>query len=117
MEFLAASLPIIATQLPLLIIFIVGIAIAIRRWQAHPRVSLLAAIAFGVLLLDTALSIPITMLPLMSRNLGWSVAELGMVYSVIGLFRTAIHVACWIVLLFTIFGWRDSAMHSSKHFR
>ena len=41
-------LRVFVNETPFVAIWIVGIALALRRWRSHPQVSLLISIAFGL---------------------------------------------------------------------
>jgi hypothetical protein len=90
-------------HLPLFTIWILGVALALRSWRKHPKVSLLTAIALlGFILLSFINTFFIVWLPiaLPQKQLGFSFSVLGVVTSIVG-------AGLWGILLTAIFGWRS----------
>jgi membrane protein YdbS with pleckstrin-like domain len=50
MELLISALGSIAISTPIIIVLLIGIALALLRWRRHPRVSLLTLIASAVMI-------------------------------------------------------------------
>lgn len=96
-----------AFQAPLWLVWISGILVALARWQRHPRISLLACILCGALLVESIIGAFITAwLPQFILERGEGATTLGTVFAVIGAIRSLIHAILWGLALFAIFGWR-----------
>lgn len=95
-------------QLPVLVLWMVGILIAMVRWPKHPWVSLLAVAAFGLsLLISVAMAGAWAMLPRMLDDSDFLREHRELVYPIIGLVNSSAHAVCGILLLFAVFGWRS----------
>lgn len=98
------------TQLPLYIVWIVGIVIALVRWSRHPKVSLLLLIGLLVLLvqsLASGLLLPWLQIAMMDRGMGGS--RIGMLIGVISVVTALIRTAAWGLILVAVFSGRESA--------
>jgi hypothetical protein len=85
MEMLMLMLSSLVTSIPIVIVDVALMVVAIARWNRHPRVSMLAATSAVVMLvLDVLARAMFVVLPLKLRESGRSVADLGVVYSVLG---------------------------------
>ena len=95
-------------QLPVLLVWLVGIVFALVRWPRHPRVSLAAMVAVLLALLASVggdwLNVWVPMaLQAWHMNL---VVIRGVQAAMTGLLAV-IQAAAWAVVLIAIFGWRD----------
>jgi hypothetical protein len=107
MEFttiLLGSLGALVVQIPLYIVYGVGLALAFTRWNKHPRVSLLAAIAYSA---SIVISIILTIIQV-SLPYQMAAQEVGAVYSILGICGNLIHAALAAVLVAAVFGWRKA---------
>jgi hypothetical protein len=90
-------------QVPVYLVWLVGMLLALTRWRRHPIPSLLALIAFTLFLMS---AISGTLLS------NWAILgdhpnlERGWLLSAISLVRTGISTVAWILLLLALFGWR-----------
>lgn len=105
MEFatiLFTNLGALAVQLPIYIVYCVGLVFAFTRWNKHPRVSLLATISYGV---GMVVSIILTLIQV---NLPYQMSanEIGAIYSVLGICGNLIHAGLAALLVAAVFGWR-----------
>lgn len=96
--------PIFIAQLPLYIVWIVGMILALVFWRKHPRVSLLALLGFALLL---AVSLVGTFFsaywPISLRNQGMTGVEIG---RIIGIANLAVGVAgagAWVLIVIALF--------------
>jgi hypothetical protein len=94
-------------SLPAVIIWLVGIAIALATWRRHPRVSQTALVAC-VLLLANAAAGPLAQFWLFQRmtQFGWTAAEYGRTMGLVTLVRVAFSTVGYVLLLVAVFGWR-----------
>ncbi|MEP7190595.1 MAG: hypothetical protein ABI901_15500 [Roseiflexaceae bacterium] len=85
-----------AVQAPQLLIWLVGIALAIVWWQRAPKVALVTCIACGLFLLDALIGTAISVaLPSMLIDNGQSVTQVGTAFALIGGVRSLLHAALW----------------------
>ena len=95
-------------QLPLYVVWLVGIILSMTRWQRHPKVSLTALTAFSVLFIESLIG------TLLSYNLPRLLSEGGrldgehvaLVIHVVWFGRTIFHAGLWGLVLAALFGWR-----------
>jgi hypothetical protein len=88
-----------------LIIWVIGAVMALSRWRPHPRVSLFALLAFGMLLVSRFQSLA---LPPIVRNYGWTEENIGPdIFPIVELINSLSSVVAWAFVLCAIFGWRD----------
>ncbi len=93
--------------LPLIVIWLVGIVLAIVTWGRHPQVSALVLIAFVLFLIDGTVG---TFLGFwMPAQLGRFPREAGVLLTVQALLRAILNIVAWILLLAAIFAWRGSS--------
>ena len=99
-----------AVQAPLLLIWLVGIALALVWWQRAPKVALVTCIACGLFLLDALIGTAISVaLPSMMIDNGQSATQVGTAFTLIGGARSLLHAALWAAVLFAIFSGRVAA--------
>ena len=99
-----------AIQAPLLLVWLVGVALALVWWQRAPKVALATCIACGLFLVDTLIGTFITVaLPSMMVENGQSSAQIGSAFALIGVVRSLLHAALWAAVLFAIFSGRAAA--------
>jgi hypothetical protein len=108
MEETMATLGLFLVQLPVFIVWLVGIILSVVYWRRHPKVSLLALIAitafFVTSLFGSALT---TWLPIMLQRRGWAMTRLSAVLAIVSLVRSIVNAALWGLLIAAIFGWRS----------
>ena len=99
-----------AVQAPQLLIWLVGIALALVWWQRAPRVALVTCSACGLFLLDALIGTAISVaLPSMMIDNGQSATQVGTAFALIGGVRSLLHAALWAAVLFAIFSGRVAA--------
>lgn len=109
MEYLSPILMRLLIELPLLLVWLAGIGLALARWRAHPRVSLLVTLACAISLVATVLATPLMILPMALREHGWAVTRIGFVMSAVGLLLTIASASAWILVLAAVFSGRKPA--------
>ena len=95
-------------QLPLYVVWLVGIILSMTRWQRHPRASSAALAAFCLFFLESLVG------TLLSYNLPRLLTEgrhidgghMALILNVLWFGRTIFHAALWGLVLVAIFGWR-----------
>ena len=108
MNTLITILSTILISLPVIIVWVIGIALALSRWRRHPRVSQFALIACSVSIINTVANrFLIIWTPLALRDSGWTAVQIGSIFTAIGLMTTLIGAAAWTLVICAIFGWRD----------
>ena len=91
-------------QLPMLILWIVGIILALKNWTDYPRVSLLALIGFITLILQAIIfSFINVMLPQFLSQKGSSGSEIGLYFSIFGVVRSVFGALSWGLIVAAIF--------------
>jgi hypothetical protein len=107
MELLIHTLSGIATSTPIIIVLLIGAALALARWRRHPRVSLLTLIASAMMIVNLIGAIFLyAWLPMTMLDRGWTASQLGSLFTVIRIVNTLIDAAAWSMVLCAIFGWR-----------
>lgn len=91
----------LATQLPELLVLLLGLILSIARWNAHPKAALLAFLGFGsLILLKLAFTAAYVFLPrfLLDANRD-SVTSM---YTIINLIRAFLTGGAYLLLIFAI---------------
>ena len=102
-----AAIGVLAMQSPLLILYLVGIVIALFTWARHPRTSLFTIIALGALVVLTITSnLFYTLLPVYFMRNGNSTTQTGTILAVVGFVFNLLHTVAFGLLLAAIFGER-----------
>jgi len=108
MNTLVTILSTIVISLPVIIVWVIGIALALSRWWRRPRVSQFALIACAVMIINTVASRSLTVwLPLAMRDYGWTTVQIGSIFTAIGIITALISATAWALVICAIFGWRD----------
>jgi hypothetical protein len=97
------------TWLPLYLLWMVGIILALVRWQRHPKVSILAGLAFLILIVNgMASTMTMAWLPgYLQSAQNYSAEQLAQVLSVVRVFFNLISAVAWSLILVAIFGERN----------
>ena len=108
MNTLVTLLTTIMISLPAIIVWVIGIALALSRWRRHPRVSQLALIACAVMIINTVTNRSLTIwMPLAMRDYGWTSVQIGSIFTAIGIITALISATAWTLAICAIFGCRD----------
>ena len=109
MEMLPAVLSSLVTSIPTLAVDVVLLVVAVSRWNRHPRVSMFAASAGGLLLmLDLLGRAFFAILPLKLHESGTSPASMGIYYAVLGGASSLLHAIAMSLLIAAVFSERAS---------
>jgi hypothetical protein len=104
----AAYLLNLIDDIPLIICWIVGIRVAVRRWRVHPEVCRLAVLG---------ISINLSVLLLwQSVWIGMGLMQSRLPIDLLALPLTAFSAVAWVLLLIAAFGWREAADSQSGDF-
>ena len=96
--------------LPLYLAWLAGLVVAIVTWRRHPAVSLIASIAFVVLLaLTFATRVLNIWLARFLIGTGWTADQIGIFYGVYGLVFAVIEALAWVLVIVAMFRWRAGA--------
>ena len=105
-----------AVLLPIILAWISGFIVALVRWRRHPKVSMLACIAFGLfllqLLVDTSLNVWLPRWLVESQRM--SSSDVSSFMLVKGVVSNFIRTVLWALLIIAIFGWRAERRESSS---
>jgi hypothetical protein len=103
------------TQLPLYLVWLVGIGLAIARWERQPRVSLFTLIALAILLVTSVVSAYISVQMTVSFvEWGWSSAKIGIFFTVYRIIHAMLETIAFVLLLIAIFGWPQALPESGS---
>jgi hypothetical protein len=109
MSDLNSLLAVYIVDVPVVLVWLIGILLAIVFWKRHPRVSLLALIAFiGLLVLKLAGTYLNGWLPMNLDQSGWTVTQMGIRQGIFALISAVLSAGFWSLLLAAIFGGRKN---------
>ena len=91
-------------QIPIFLVWLIGVVVAVVRWRRHPRPSLLLIIAVAILFLR-ALILPVVTFSVVHG--GMPPARAGFVNGLISLGSMVVAAVAWILLLAAALGWRE----------
>lgn len=97
------------SALPALAVDVALLAVAIARWNRHPRVAMYAATSGGLLLmLDSIGRLAMTWLPMRAMGSGQSVADTGTSLMLVGGVMSLVHALAMGLVVVAIFIDRDA---------
>ncbi len=97
--------------LPVLMVWLVGIVLALVRWRQHPRASLLALIAFlGLAGTAAANTYVNAAFPLILRSAGLLALPLATAGALRTMLQNLVSVVWWVLLLIALFARRPAAV-------
>ena len=94
-------------QLPQLLVYSLGIILAVVFWSRHPTVSLLCLLAFGAFLASQMIGSGAQFMLFYSADRNMSPEQIGTMMSIVSLVRITIGSTAWALLLIAMFGWRS----------
>ncbi len=104
-----ASLSAGLVRLPIILVQIVGLVFALVYWRRHPKVSLLVVFALAISFCNTLSSLTATWLPITLVDQGWNYAQIGPLMTTMGLIASLVAAISLGLLLFAVFGWRQTS--------
>ncbi len=96
-----------------LIVYFVGIVLALVFWRRHPTVSILCIVAFLILLGALVIGIGTQIWMTAGASRGMRSEEIGRFLSIMGIVRAGLGIVAWTLLLTALFGWRSPAAPQS----
>jgi hypothetical protein len=101
---ISALWPIFIPQLPVYLALLVGIVLALVFWRRHPTVSLLAVIAFVLLLIVSVVGTFLSAyLPIALQRQGVGTADVGYTVGIVNLVGSVVAGGAWAALLVAFF--------------
>jgi hypothetical protein len=95
-------------QLPVILVWLVGVILSLSYWRRHPKVSRFTLIAIAVLFVESLAGTYLSLyLPLTLSERGWNSGRLGILLSTVGFARALVRAVSWGLLLAAIFARRD----------
>jgi FtsH-binding integral membrane protein len=108
-DYFFGFLSILATNIPIYLIWVVGFILAVIRWRRHPEVSSLVLFALLVLFTLSIASAMQSMLPIyLTQELDYSYTQVSMLIGGIGIVQIILSAGAWIAVIVALFGWRKS---------
>jgi hypothetical protein len=96
-----------AIYAPLLLVWLIGLIISLVTWRKHPQVSLLAAVGFGIQLLQsTAWMLFFYWITSQRGAFGWSAENMSLILGIANLIQTSLSAIAWVLIILAIFRWR-----------
>jgi hypothetical protein len=97
------------TWLPLYLLWMLGIILAMIRWQRHPTVSIQAALAFVILIVNSmASTVAYAWLPgYLQKGQNYSAEQVGYVLTAVRVFFNLVSAVAWVLILVAIFAERN----------
>ena len=104
MELVIPTVIQLVIHLPQFAIWIAGIYLAVSRRQEHPTGYPLAAVAFGLLLAMSFISVIVTtVLPGFMAQRNMSAAQIGIAFSLFSVVSTVVGTVAWVLVLIALF--------------
>ena len=88
---------------PYLMIYVIGIVLALVFWSRHPTASLQCVIAFLMLLGSTFVASGMQFWLIQAHERGTSGQQIGTIMGIASLFHVIIHLIAWTLLLVAMF--------------
>ena len=99
MEILVATLSNLLVQLPILLVWLIGIVLAFVFWRRHPQVSLLALIGFGLLFVLTVIGAFLNIaLPVWMSQQRIPASQMSIVYLIRGVIPSLLNAVAWVLI-------------------
>lgn len=97
----------LAIQAPLIVVWLVGMVLALMWWRRAPKVAAVTCAACAIFAVDALIGSFISVaLPSMLIQRGQSPSQLGYAFAAIGIVRSLLHTVLWCGILFAIFSGR-----------
>jgi hypothetical protein len=107
MDIRFAVLSSLLIQLPIILVWLVGVALSLVFWRRHPTVSAMTLIAFiGFLIVAIIGTYLNTWLPITLQQRGLTAGRIGTILAVTGIINALVHTCLWVLVTMAIFGWR-----------
>ena len=94
----------LATHAPVLVVWLVGIILALGSLERQPRVARLVLISLVIFVLQAVIFTPLaTWLPLVLHSRGASAGQMGVYFAALGFLNSLIAAVAWALLLVAVF--------------
>jgi MFS superfamily sulfate permease-like transporter len=101
----------LATRSPVLLVYVIGLVLALVFWQRHPRPCVLVLLAMVLALFTSLVSAFLfTYLPRAMDEFGWNHHQLGLMLSAVSITASILHAGAMGMLLTAVFVGRQSAL-------
>jgi FtsH-binding integral membrane protein len=108
MEALLNTLAVLLPNLPLYLVWIVGLVLAVMYRRRDQRVAILTAVALTLFLaVSLCTNVVSSAVPSLTLSQGWSTQSISMIFAVTGILGALIAAGAWIMILVAIFSGRD----------
>ena len=107
MEYAFPVLGSLLPSLPILLVWVIGIFISLERWERHPQVSQITAIACSIFIGLSIIQSITVIIPIFFFKV-WTAQQLTLVVAGIRIVTSLVYAIIWGFLLQAIFGWRKS---------
>lgn len=94
---------VLANRAPFLVVYLVGLVLAVVRWGEDPTKALLATLGFALFMVVSAVGAYSSMLPMLAVEKGQSAGEIGQTMVMISGFTTVLGITSWVLLLIALF--------------
>lgn len=92
------------SQAPVLIVWLVGLILALKNWSHYPKVSMFASVGFATLILEAFFFSGVTlMLPQFLSQNGSSTSNISFYFSALGIVRSLFSAISWSLIVAAIF--------------
>lgn len=108
MEELTPILTNLVLRAPVLLVWLVAIALALRSYGTHRTMALLVIVASSLLLFSEIEGCFTMILPFELEKRGYSVARIGAVFAVLGVIASLVHTVAYGLLVASIFTGRSA---------
>jgi uncharacterized membrane protein len=101
----------LATRMPTLLVYAIGLLLAISFWSRHPKPSMLVFLAMLIALFAViASTFLFVYLPRAGDDLGLDHQKLGLYFSIVGLTANMLHAVAMVFLLVAVFVGRSQLL-------
>jgi hypothetical protein len=108
MEFLMTLLLAFVSTLPTLLVWSIGIFLAVTSWSKHPKRSLLTTVALAGFIVLAVLNVFLVRWLPVAFAQTINPAQLGVIFTALGLGTSVISAGLWGIVLFVIFSPREN---------
>ncbi|NLS97686.1 MAG: hypothetical protein GXX96_36565 [Planctomycetaceae bacterium] len=109
-ELLSASARLFIYSVPRVVVWSIGLSMAVRRLRSYRKPAILATAAMSGFIVTMLLAQTVQMTVIAGMNSGrFAISSVGWLFTFIGLISTCVDVVCWILILMAIFSGRPVA--------
>ncbi|MBX7152916.1 hypothetical protein K1X84_14900 [bacterium] len=108
MDNLFSTVGYVASQLPVFVVWIVGIVLCFTYWNTYRKAAMFTLIAIIIEAVNTFIGILSVWLPSMMTEIGWTYEQLGTFFMVKGFLHAILNASAWGLILAAVFKTRDA---------